>query len=95
MTWLKNLEEKCRFSDHVIKEGYEINHEKINILEETEILKVAISKNTLKVVINGRNDSIYKLFPPTSAYKSIRQLFKLNSRRNFNNRPMLLRMFFA
>ena len=37
-----------------------ITHEKINELEEIEILKAAVSLNILNEVINGRNDPLYK-----------------------------------
>ena len=39
----------------------ESNHEKINKLEEIEILKVAASQKILNDVINGRNDPLYKI----------------------------------
>jgi hypothetical protein len=39
----------------------ENNLEKINKLEEIEILKEAASQNTLNDVIDGRNDSLYKI----------------------------------
>ena len=39
----------------------ENNHEKINKLEEIEILKAAASQNILNDVINGRNDPLYKI----------------------------------
>ena len=39
------------------------NHEKINKLEEIGILKAATSLNILNDVINGRNDSLYKILP--------------------------------
>ena len=39
----------------------EISHEKINKLEEREILKAATSLNVLNDVINGRNDPLYKI----------------------------------
>ena len=39
----------------------ENNHAKINKLEEIEILKEAAPQNILNDVINGRNDSLYKI----------------------------------
>ena len=36
------------------------NHEKINKLEQIEILNEAASQNTLNDVTNGRNDPLYK-----------------------------------
>ena len=39
----------------------EHNHEKINKLEQIEILKEAASLNILNDVINGRNDPLYKI----------------------------------
>jgi hypothetical protein len=38
----------------------ESNHEKINRLEEIEIIKAAASQNILNDVINSRNDPIFK-----------------------------------
>ena len=37
------------------------SHEKINKLEEIEIIKEAASQNILNDVINGRNDPLYKI----------------------------------
>ena len=39
----------------------ERNHEKINKLEEIEIIKAAASQNILKDIINSRNDPLYKI----------------------------------
>jgi hypothetical protein len=39
----------------------ESNHEKINKLEEIEIIKAAASFNILNNIINGRNDPLYKI----------------------------------
>ena len=39
----------------------ENNHEKINKLEEIELLKAAASQNIHNDVINGRNDPLYKI----------------------------------
>ena len=41
----------------------EINHRKINLLVEIEILKDVSSKYLLNDVIAGQNDPIYKLLP--------------------------------
>jgi hypothetical protein len=39
----------------------ENNHEKINELEEIEIIKAAASQNMLNDITNGRNDPLYKI----------------------------------
>ena len=39
----------------------ESNHEKINKLEEIEIIKAAASQNILNDIINGRNGPLYKI----------------------------------
>ena len=63
------------FCSHVIEEGHDVknvdnimttlhnenNLEKINKLDEKEILKEAASQNILNDVINGRNDPLYKI----------------------------------
>ena len=39
----------------------ESNHEKINQLEEIQIIKAAASQNILNDIINGRNDLLQKI----------------------------------
>ena len=39
----------------------ESNHEKINKLEEIEIIKAAASQNIFNDVINSRNDPLFKI----------------------------------
>jgi hypothetical protein len=47
----------------LIQHFQQVNHRKVNTLEEVEILKAASSKNLLNDVIAGQNDPIYKLLP--------------------------------
>ena len=68
-------EGRSNFSTRAIEEGHEIknidsimailhkenNHEKINKLEEIEILKAVASQNILSDVKNDRNDTLYKI----------------------------------
>ena len=39
----------------------ESNHEKINKLEEIEIINATASQNILNDIINDRNDPLYKI----------------------------------
>ena len=43
-------------------------YEKINKLEEIEILKKAASQNILNDVTNGRNDPLYKILLSVDSY---------------------------
>ena len=65
-------EGRSNFSNHVIEEGHELknidnilhkknNHEKISKLENIEFIKEVPSQNILNDVINGRNDTLYKI----------------------------------
>ena len=51
-------EKYWRYPDHFTQKS---NHEKINKLEEIEIIKAAASQNILNDIINSRNDPLYKI----------------------------------
>ena len=49
------------------------NHEKINKLEEIDILNKVKSQNILNDVINGKNDPLYKILLSVDNYISTRR----------------------
>ena len=48
----------------------EKDHRKINILEETEMLKATSYRKLLNGIINGGSDPVYRFLPSVSAWNS-------------------------
>ena len=47
------------------------NHAKLNILEEIQIMRAAVSGDILNDVFIGKNESFFKLLPPVDGIQSV------------------------